>query len=109
MQVGIYPYILKLLQSPAEDIKQTLITIWASIMGFDSSCRSELIREKAQLYFIQFLQNKSAPAAQRCMSAFVLSEICNKVCHMQHVKCITIIDTIILNIHTNDAYITYTL
>jgi len=78
LMVGIYPYILKLLQSPAEDIKQTLITIWASIIGFDASCRSELIREKAQAYFIQFLQSKNAPAAQRCMSAFVLSEICNK-------------------------------
>lgn len=76
--VGIYPYILKLLQSPTEDIKQTLIAIWASIIGFDSSCRQELIREKSQSYFIQFLQSKGMPANQKCLSAFVLAEICNQ-------------------------------
>ena len=78
LMVGIYPYILKLLQSPAEDIKHTLIAIWASIMGFDPTCRNELTREKAQLYFIQFLQAKALPAEQRCMAAFVLAEICNQ-------------------------------
>lgn len=78
LMVGIYPYILKLLQSPADDVKQTLIAIWASIMGFDPTCRQELIREKAQGYFIQFLQSKGLPANQRCLAAFVLAEMCNQ-------------------------------
>lgn len=75
--LGIFPYILKLLQNPADDIKLTLISIWASVIGFDSSCRQELVREKSQLCFIQILGNKTISSSQRCLAAFVLSEVCN--------------------------------
>ena len=75
--LGIFPYILKLLQNPADDIKQTLISIWASVIGFDSSCRQELVREKSQLCFIQVLGSKNVSASQRCLAAFVLAEVCN--------------------------------
>jgi hypothetical protein len=75
--LGIFPYILKLLQNPADDIKQTLISIWATVIGFDSSCRQELVREKSQLCFIQVLGTKTVPTQQRCLAAFVLAEVCN--------------------------------
>jgi hypothetical protein len=75
--LGIFPYILKLLQNPADDIKQTLISIWATVIGFDSSCRQELVREKSQLCFIQVLGSKTVPTQQRCLAAFVLAEVCN--------------------------------
>ena len=77
--VGIFPYVLKLLQSPAGEVRQLLVSIWASIIGFDRSCRQELVRDKMQGYFIQYLvaKEKDMPAAQRCMAAFVLAEICN--------------------------------
>ena len=47
--VGIFPYILKLLQSPAQEIRRVLVCIWAAIIGFDPSCRVELIRDKSQV------------------------------------------------------------
>eukprot|EP01039_Chlorochromonas_danica_P010249 gene10249-11344_t len=75
--LGIYPYIVKLLQNPAEETKQILISIWAAIIGFDASCRQELIREKSQVYFIQSMTSATTSASQRCLAAFVLSEICN--------------------------------
>jgi len=75
--VGIFPYILKLLLSPAPEIRQVLVCIWASILGFDPSCRGELVRDKSQGYFIQYLTSKDQPEAQRCMAAFILAEICN--------------------------------
>lgn len=75
--VGIFPYILKLLLSPAPEIRQVLVCIWASILGFDPSCRVELVRDKSQGYFIQYLTSKDQPEAQRCMAAFILAEICN--------------------------------
>lgn len=75
--LGIYPYIVKLLQNPAEETKQILISIWAAIIGFDATCRQELIREKSQVYFIQCMTSSSIPTGQRCLAAFVLSEICN--------------------------------
>lgn len=75
--VGIFPYILKLLQSPTAEIKQVLVCVWASIIGFDSTCRVELVRDKNQSYFVQYLIGAENPALQRCMAAFVLAELCN--------------------------------
>lgn len=75
--VGIFPYILKLLQSPTAEIKQVLVCVWASIIGFDSTCRVELVRDKNQSYFVQYLTGPENPTMQRCMAAFVLAELCN--------------------------------
>lgn len=33
--VGIFPYILRLLQSPAAELKESLVAIWAKIMSVD--------------------------------------------------------------------------
>ena len=84
--VGIFPYVLKLLQSPAGEVRQLLVSIWASILGFDPSCRQELVRDKMQGYFIQYIlaKDKDMPPAQRCMAAFVLAEICNGYREGQH-------------------------
>ena len=41
---GIFPYIGKLLQNP--DYTSLLVSIWASILAFDSSCRVELLKLK---------------------------------------------------------------
>lgn len=35
LSVGIFPYVLKLLQSSATDIKQLLAFIWAKILALD--------------------------------------------------------------------------
>ena len=75
--VGIFPYILKLLQYPAVEIRQVLVCIWASVLGFDSQCRVDIVNEKSHGCFIQYLACADHPSAQRCMSAFVLSEVCS--------------------------------
>ena len=43
--VGIFPYVLKLLQSPAPELRRPLVAIWAAILAFDGSCRSDLARD----------------------------------------------------------------
>lgn len=35
--VGIFPYVLKLLQTTATDLRQTLVLIWAKIMAWDTN------------------------------------------------------------------------
>eukprot|EP01031_Cornospumella_fuschlensis_P030298 gene30298-36610_t len=50
--LGIYPYIVKLLQTPTEEVKSLLVSIWAAILAFDSTCKNELIREKSIYIFI---------------------------------------------------------
>ncbi|EGC38984.1 hypothetical protein DICPUDRAFT_148338 [Dictyostelium purpureum] len=75
--VGIFPYVLKLLQSPAGDLRHILVFIWAKILALDKSCQLDLVKENGHAYFISVLSSPSIPADQRTMSAFVLSTICN--------------------------------
>ena len=39
LSVGIFPYVLKLLQTTAPDLRQTLVFIWTKILALDRSCQ----------------------------------------------------------------------
>ena len=39
LSVGIFPYVLKLLQTTAADLRTTLVFIWAKILALDRSCQ----------------------------------------------------------------------
>jgi regulatory associated protein of mTOR len=45
LSLGIFPYVMKLLQSP--EYKSLLVSIWASILAFDPSCRVDLLKDGA--------------------------------------------------------------
>ncbi|CAI2350657.1 unnamed protein product [Caenorhabditis sp. 36 PRJEB53466] len=45
LAVGIFPYVLKLLQSNISDLKISLAFIWAKILAVDPSCQIELFNE----------------------------------------------------------------
>ena len=95
LSIGIFPYVLKLLQSPAADLKPVLIYIWARILAVDRSCQNDLLRDNGFVYFTAVL----TPVAQgggagpvgganpnsypipnvsehRAMCAFILSVFC---------------------------------
>lgn len=65
LSLGIFPYVMKLLQSP--EYKSLLVSIWASILAFDPSCRVDLIKDGAFHHFVQHLlwglDNSNNPAA----------------------------------------------
>lgn len=77
LSVGIFPYVLKLLQSPAGDLRQVLIFIWTKILALDKSCQLDLVKDNGHNYFISVLSTPNVPSDQRAMSAFVLSIIAN--------------------------------
>ena len=57
------------------------MSIWTYVIGFDISCREELvkdIREKGESKFLQCLKSSDSPYHQRTMAAFIHAEICNK-------------------------------
>lgn len=61
LSVGIFPYVLKLLQSPAQELRPVLIFIWARIMAIDNkSMQQELCKDKGYNYFYVHL-NAGAP------------------------------------------------
>lgn len=56
LSIGIFPYVLKLLQSPAQELKPVLIFIWARIMAIDyKSTQQELCKDKGYNYFYLIL------------------------------------------------------
>uniref|UniRef100_H3G5Z2 Raptor N-terminal CASPase-like domain-containing protein n=1 Tax=Phytophthora ramorum TaxID=164328 RepID=H3G5Z2_PHYRM len=78
LSVGIFPYVLKLLQSPASELRQVLVFIWAKILALDASCQVDLVKDDGHSYFISHLAAGSLmPAEQKVMAAFIVSVICN--------------------------------
>ncbi|SJM84021.1 probable Target of rapamycin complex 1 subunit KOG1 [Zygosaccharomyces bailii] len=56
LSIGIFPYVLKLLQSPAPELKPILVFIWSRVMSIDyKNTQAELIKEKGFMYFISVL------------------------------------------------------
>ncbi|KNC48222.1 WD-repeat protein mip1 [Thecamonas trahens ATCC 50062] len=55
LSVGIFPYVLKLLQSPAADLRPVLVFIWAKILAVDPSCQKDLVKNGVHGYFVNAL------------------------------------------------------
>ena len=50
LSVGIFPYVLKLLQTTAADLRTTLVFIWTKILALDRSCQVRARRSKPYKY-----------------------------------------------------------
>ncbi|XP_061193905.1 regulatory-associated protein of mTOR-like isoform X1 [Saccostrea echinata] len=77
LSVGIFPYVLKLLQSSARELRPLLVFIWAKILSVDSSCQTDLVKDNGHKYFLSVLADPYMPAEHRTMAAFVLAMIVN--------------------------------
>ncbi|XP_011623063.1 regulatory-associated protein of TOR 2 isoform X1 [Amborella trichopoda] len=75
LSVGIFPYVLKLLQTTALELRQILVFIWTKILALDKSCQVDLVKDGGHMYFIKFLDSLDAYPEQRAMAAFVLAVI----------------------------------
>ncbi|KAG7373952.1 Raptor N-terminal caspase like domain containing protein [Nitzschia inconspicua] len=88
LSLGIFPYVMKLLQSA--EYKTVLVNIWASILKFDPTCQVDLVKDKALGHFIQPLANWASnntqnpqislaeEAKQRVLATFCLAATCFK-------------------------------
>ncbi|XP_047316415.1 regulatory-associated protein of TOR 1 isoform X2 [Impatiens glandulifera] len=75
LSVGIFPYVLKLLQTTTPELRQILVFIWTKILALDKSCQVDLVKDGGHTYFIRFLDSMEAFPEQRAMAAFVLAVI----------------------------------
>ena len=55
LSVGIFPYVVKLLQSPSVDLRQVLVFIWAKLLAIDKSCQLDLVKDNGHNYFLSVL------------------------------------------------------
>ncbi|XP_024397087.1 regulatory-associated protein of TOR 1 isoform X2 [Physcomitrium patens] len=83
LSVGIFPYVLKLLQTTANDLRQILVFIWTKILALDKSCQVDLVKDGGHSYFIHFLESPGIHAEQRAMAAFVLTVVVDGYQHGQ--------------------------
>ncbi|KAF8782229.1 regulatory-associated protein of mTOR-like isoform X2 [Argiope bruennichi] len=73
LSVGIFPYVLKLLQSSARELRPLLVFIWAKVLAVDCTCQSDLVRDGSFKYFLAVLGEPYMPAEHRTMAAFCVS------------------------------------
>ncbi|EXX56606.1 Kog1p [Rhizophagus irregularis DAOM 197198w] len=81
LSIGIFPYVLKLLQSPAADLKPPLVFIWTRILAVDRSCQQDLLKDNGYTYFVNILSPSSMLNIQnesehRAMCSFILAIFC---------------------------------
>jgi regulator-associated protein of mTOR len=77
LSVGIFPYVLKLLQSPVLELRCVLVFIWTKILALDKSCQLDLVKDNGHNYFINVLASPTVPPEQRTQAAFVLCCVMN--------------------------------
>ncbi|XP_074322528.1 regulatory-associated protein of TOR 1-like isoform X2 [Apium graveolens] len=75
LSVGIFPYVLKLLQTTTQELRPILVFIWTKILALDKSCQVDLVKDDGHKYFIRFLDSEETYPEQRAMAAFVLAVI----------------------------------
>jgi regulatory associated protein of mTOR len=81
LSIGIFPYVLKLLQSAAQELKPVMIFIWTRVLAVDITCQQDLIKDSAYNYFAQVLKpTEGLPVVDveehRAMCAFILAMLC---------------------------------
>ncbi|KAJ5209035.1 hypothetical protein N7449_003414 [Penicillium cf. viridicatum] len=90
LSIGIFPYVVKLLQSAAQELKPVMVFIWARIMAVDHTVQNDLLKDNGIHYFISIL-NPSSPipvgnaSEHRAMCAFIVSIFCKSYPQGQNV------------------------
>ncbi|MCJ1349391.1 hypothetical protein MMC31_007631 [Peltigera leucophlebia] len=93
LTIGIFPYVLKLLQSAASELKPLMVFIWTRILAVDGTCQADLLKDNGYQYFLTTLNPQcSLPvenaSEHRAMSAFIIAMFCKNFRQGQ-VVCLT--------------------
>ncbi|MCJ1469945.1 hypothetical protein MMC07_008589 [Pseudocyphellaria aurata] len=83
LTIGIFPYVLKLLQSAAWELKPVMIFIWTRILAVDGACQADLLKDNGYQYFLTLMSPQTnLPVAttlmleHRAMCAFIVAMFC---------------------------------
>jgi regulator-associated protein of mTOR len=82
LSIGIFPYVLKLLQSAATELKPVMVFIWTRVLAVDITCQTDLLKDSGYNYFANILKpNEGLPVVDslehKAMCAFILAMLCN--------------------------------
>ncbi|KAK4219049.1 WD repeat-containing protein mip1 [Rhypophila decipiens] len=84
LSIGIFPYVLKLLQSAAQELKPVMVFIWTRVLAVDISCQTDLIKDNGYNYFAAIMKpQETFPVVgvvvldeHKAMCAFILAMLC---------------------------------
>ncbi|CAK7202940.1 Target of rapamycin complex 1 subunit kog1 [Sporothrix eucalyptigena] len=81
LSIGIFPYVLKLLQSATSELKPVMVFIWTRVLAVDISCQQDLIKDSGYNYFSSILKPaEGLPVTNtdehKAMCAFILAMLC---------------------------------
>jgi len=81
LSIGIFPYVLKLLQSAATELKPVMVFIWTRVLAVDISCQQDLLKDSGYNYFSGILKpTEGLPVVDglehKAMCAFILAMLC---------------------------------
>lgn len=84
LTIGIFPFIMKLLQAHSLELRPVLIFIWARILAVDPTCQADLVSNQGYKYFSGVLLGTSEEEStavpnsseHKAMCCFILSAIC---------------------------------
>ena len=81
LSIGIFPYVVKLLQSAAQELKPVMVFIWARIMAVDHTVQNDLLKDNGIYYFITILTPQlpipvGNASEHRAMCAFIVAIFC---------------------------------
>ena len=87
--IGIFPYVHKLLQSQANELKPVMVFIWARILAVEQNCQEDLLKDNGYSYFVNILNPQSSLPIKiigdhRTMCAFIIAMFCKDFRQAQH-------------------------
>ncbi|KUJ13739.1 uncharacterized protein LY89DRAFT_590803 [Mollisia scopiformis] len=82
LSIGIFPYVLKLLQSAANELKPVMVFIWTRVLAVDLTCQTDLLKDSGYMYFAAILKpTEGLPVVDslehKAMCAFILARLCD--------------------------------
>lgn len=75
MHVGTLPYLVKLLVSNSDEIREHLTLIWTKILAFDKRYQIDILRERGNRFFLDTLSDQMNSEVSRTMAAYALSAL----------------------------------
>ena len=83
LSIGIFPYVVKLLQAASLELKPVMVFIWARIMAVDYTVQNDLLKDNGIHYFISIMNPRSEipvgnASEHRAMCAFIVATFCKR-------------------------------
>ena len=77
LDVGIFPYVLKLLEGGGGEVREVLCYVWVKLIGSDSSVADELLSGGGWRYFLEGVMAAGTAVSerQRSMCLYVLAQL----------------------------------